>query len=451
MTRPACLLLPAALLAACSDYELGGMAKPAVDGDDTGGLEPEPEPEPEPDPQPAAELSAAELDLGIICGFGASDVELRSVGEAPLTVSAVEVPAGWYANHAPLPATLEPGEALVVTVSGSGAGSVIFRTDDPVSPEIELPVTAALDGPPTVQITAPVDLSVLDVGATTPVTATVTDDRDDPAEVVLSWASDVDGAVFTGNPDSAGLATFAWNGTAATPGDHRLTVTATDTCGNTATDTIGFCQNAGYDSETLDLTTWNFEGTARYDAGNAWVELTAPTGNAVGTAFQTASTASSDNIQIEFSFYVSGGSGADGISLTALDQSRMSGFLGGAGGGIGYYGLPGWSIEVDTWYNGEHNDPTPDDHVSVHIDGNVNSYQAWAALPEMEDGAWHTMAVSVTGTWMTVDIDGVRYIDQSVPALAAFPAYVGFTAATGGATNYHLIDALVVEEFVCEG
>ena len=50
-----------------------------------------------------------------------------------------------------------------------------------------------------------------------------------------------------------------------------------------------------------------------------------------------------------------------------------------------------------------------------------------------------------------MDIDGVRYIDQSVPALAAFPAYVGFTAATGGATNYHLIDALVVEEFVCEG
>ena len=31
-----------------------------------------------------------------------------------------------------------------------------------------------------------------------------------------------------------------------------------------------------------------------------------------------------------------GGTGADGISLTALDQSRMTGFLGGAGCGLGY-------------------------------------------------------------------------------------------------------------------
>jgi hypothetical protein len=30
-----------------------------------------------------------------------------------------------------------------------------------------------------------------------------------------------------------------------------------------------------------------------------------------------------------------------------------------------------------------------------------------------------------------------------------FPAYVGFTAATGSLTNYHLIDSLTVTEEVC--
>ena len=128
----------------------------------------------------------------------------------------------------------------------------------------------------------------------------------------------------------------------------------------------------------------------------------------------------------------------------------MSGFVGSSGGGIGYAGLPGWSIEVDTWYNGENNDPTQSDHLSVHIDGNQGAYEAWAALPEMEDGNWHDMAVSVSGTRMTIEVDGLTYIDQDISGLGAFPAYIGFTGATGSATNWHLIDALEVEAFVCD-
>jgi len=159
---------------------------------------------------------------------------------------------------------------------------------------------------------------------------------------------------------------------------------------------------------------------------------------------------SSDAVNIDFEFYVSGGTGADGISLTAIDADRMSTFVGGSGGGIGYYGLPGWSIEIDTWYNSEHSDPTSADHVSVHIDGDVNSPLAWATLPEMEDGAWHLGSVEVVGSHMRVWVDGILYIDDTIPGLTPFDAYVGFTAATGGSTNYHLIDALEVEGFICE-
>ena len=111
--------------------------------------------------------------------------------------------------------------------------------------------------------------------------------------------------------------------------------------------------------------------------------------------------------------------------------------------------LPGWSLEVDTYYNSEV-DPTEEDHVAFSFDGQVADYAAWAALPELEDTGWHTMSVTVAAPHVTVVIDGVTYIDEDLSGDFSFPAYVGFTAGTGGLTNYHLIDSLVVSEYACE-
>ena len=58
--------------------------------------------------------------------------------------------------------------------------------------------------------------------------------------------------------------------------------------------------------------------------------------------------------------------------------------------------------------------------------------------------------VVVSGIHVTVVIDGTTYIDDDVPALTAFPAHVGFTAATGSRHNYHLIDALTVQTSICD-
>ena len=180
------------------------------------------------------------------------------------------------------------------------------------------------------------------------------------------------------------------------------------------------------------------------------MELTGPYLDQAGTAFQTTAAVSSDDIVIEFDFYVSGGTGADGISLTALDVDRMTTFVGRTGGGIGYDGLPGWSIEVDTWYNGDTHDPTTEDHVSFHLDGDISTPLAWAVLPDMEDEEWHRASIEVVGSYVRVWIDGVLYIDTTIPGLEPFDAYVGFTAATGGATNWHQIDSLEVEGFICD-
>ena len=111
--------------------------------------------------------------------------------------------------------------------------------------------------------------------------------------------------------------------------------------------------------------------------------------------------------------------------------------------------LPGWSIEVDTYYN-EGYDPTDADHVAFTFDGDADGPAAWAALPEIEDTGWHSMSVSVSDPHVTVLIDGVTYIDQDLSGYFGFPAYVGFTAGTGGDTNRHLIQDLTVTNRACE-
>ena len=174
----------------------------------------------------------------------------------------------------------------------------------------------------------------------------------------------------------------------------------------------------------------------------------------MGTAFsaQQVTGAGGD----EFQFYIGDESGADGIPLTALDTDRMTTFLaalaveyGGDAACTAGPALPGWSIEVDTYFNSGQ-DPTEADHLMLTFDGDVDDPAVWVELPEMEDNGWHSMRVLVQEPRVLVEIDNVAYIDQDVSGYFNFPAYIGFTAGTGGATNNHLIDSLTVTETLCD-
>ena len=441
-------LLTLALLPACSDYSVESIDKADDAGDDD--IVPPDDSGGEPVGDPDLVADPAEVDLGILCGGGSRTITLSNVGDAALNVEDMVVSgASWELVAPDLPVSIAVGGELEFTVSGvAGTGKVEVVSDDPDTPLLTIPLSVAADVAPSVAITTPTDADVLGVGAITVFEASLSDDADSLNELTVTWESDVDGVVSTDSADTSGLSQLDWDASGVSSGSHTVTVTVTDTCGNSASDSVTICQNDGYVEDSVDIASWNFEGTAQWDTANGWVELTKALTNQGGTAFQTSSTVDADNVSIEFQFYASGGSGADGLSVTALDTTRMTGFVGSTGGGIGYGGLPGWSVEVDTYYNAV--DPTTADHVSVHMDGDSNTPVAWATLPEMEDGKWHTMSVTVSGTWMTVTIDGTAYLDQTISQLSNFPAYVGFTAATGSLTNSHLVDALQVEKFVCE-
>ena len=142
--------------------------------------------------------------------------------------------------------------------------------------------------------------------------------------------------------------------------------------------------------------------------------------------------------------------GGHGIAFVIQAESNTAG--GNEGSPLGYGGtsaiVPSIAIEIDTYANTF--DPTTDDHLSIHLQGNHKTPMTGTtpvALPNMEDGAYHSLRV----TWqynklnpaaskLTATVDGIYTItgnlDMSTIFNATRPIYVGFTSGTNGiATN----------------
>lgn len=434
-------LLPALLLlVGCSDYGIKGSPP---DEEVSLGLEV--------DPAAVAFTS---------CGPRAQVVTLRSTGTGAVEITELNLAGeGWTLAPITVPFSIPGGEARIIELIGQdGDATLQIGTSLPDRPLIEVPLSALADGPPTAVIESPTDGQILASGAELVLSARVEDDVDAATALGIRWSSDVDGTISEAPASADGRVSASWTAGSRSTGSHQLRLEVTDSCGNVASDEVGVCQDEGYTVDELDLASWHLEGTASWDESTATLELTPAVTDAVGSAFAIDETVPGDAVSIAFRFEIGGGSGADGLSLTVLDSSRMTGFLGGTGCGIGYGGnasctagpaLPGWSIEVDTWYN-DGQDPTEEDHIMFTFDGDVGRPVAWAVLPEMEDTGWHLMEVEVGLGRVQAWIDGVRYLDATVSGFTPFPGYVGFTAGTGGATNRHRIDSLEVTAHVCE-
>ncbi len=394
------------------------------------------------------------------CGEVASDVTLSNDGDGTLTISGLAVIGdGWIMAEPSLPLTVEPGAAVVLDlIAGEGSAELVVTSDDPDTPELSIPLDADADNPPGLTISGPGSGVVVEEEATLMLEALVWDDEDAAETLMVSWSSDVDGAVGDGAVFTDGASALEWLAAQRSAGGHTLTASVTDSCGQTATATVPICQQAFTTTASVELESWNYEGNARWDSSNDWVELTDTTTNAVGSAFDVTTETRGTEVTIEFQFWNGGGSGADGFALTALDLDRATDYIGSAGGCLGYgagngceparAALPGWTIEFDTYHNGKW-DPTTEDHVAFMFDGAVENIETWAVLPDIEDSQWHTVVIEVSDPSVTVSIDGITYIDTELTGYFDFPAHVGFSAATGGLTNDHLIDALAVTDAAC--
>ncbi|HNH48140.1 MAG TPA: hypothetical protein PKY30_13950, partial [Myxococcota bacterium] len=288
------------LLLACTEYDVISDPKDPAAGEEEEEL------------LPSVLVSPDTVQLGVTCGEGSSTLTVESVGDAALAVENLRFEGGWSADTSELPLLLDPGQSWSVELKGSGEGKARLKTDDPETPLVEIPLSSTANSAPVLTVLTPTSGDVLS-SSSTDFTASIADDLDLPESVALSWTSDVDGLLGSDPAGSDGIAHYLWDPAVRSAGNHTTTLTATDSCGAQTSTQVVFCQDQGYSADNLDLATWHFEGNAHWDSLNSWVELTNNSNYQSGTAFQTASTVPANNVVISFSFFVSGGSGADGI------------------------------------------------------------------------------------------------------------------------------------------
>ncbi len=272
----------------------------------------------------------------------------------------------------------------------------------------------------------------------------------------------------------------------------------TDLAGNAVAG--GYTGGDAYTINTAFSYTQNFDGKSTADlvadswliAGNATVtsdhlRLTTATNAQMGSAIYNLAFRAAFGVNVQFDYYMGGGTGADGLSFFLLDGAQASPTAGAPGGALGYAytgsGTPGASqaylgIGFDRFGNftstwggssgGLFNGATPNtiavrgpatavgsiqtnaeykfvtgSNVSYAVSGNrkVN-------LTIMPDGKL-TLRISADGgaTWRTV------YSAFDLAASGAFSGYtqpalfkLGFAASTGGSNNEHDIDNLAIRQ-----
>ncbi|NUT20972.1 MAG: choice-of-anchor D domain-containing protein [Hamadaea sp.] len=185
---------------------------------------------------------------------------------------------------------------------------------------------------------------------------------------------------------------------------------------------------------------WTFNGTAKLSGTD--LVLTPAAKGVKGSAFQST-VIPPTRLKAHFVAQISGGGtiGADGMTLALLDSSKAGvTSLGGGGGGLGFQGLPGVAITLDTYRNSW--DPATS-LVTVATTGSSGhlAYAATASVPNLRSGT-HTVDVAYASGQLTVAVDGRQVINVAITLPAGIIA--GFTGATGGYFDVHTVRSVTI-------
>jgi gliding motility-associated-like protein len=167
------------------------------------------------------------------------------------------------------------------------------------------------------------------------------------------------------------------------------------------------------------------------------------------------------SLEFQMNFGTVDVNGADGMAFVL--QTVGADAIGTDGAGFGFQGFnPSFGIEFDTYHNGDIADITQD-HVAFHRDGNIYHNQpnnlagpvtAHPAGLNIEDGQDHPVKITWNPTTQLVEL----YFDCALRLSAQInlvnsifngtsQVWWGFTGATGGLSNAHVVCLAEVYEF----
>lgn len=211
------------------------------------------------------------------------------------------------------------------------------------------------------------------------------------------------------------------------PANDDVTATFTLTGEGTDTSSGSGTVISFYDDYFSDSGLWEYIGSARRE--NGYVVLVPAITRSGGQLWLNQPISSP--LTVEFEYLIGGGSGADGIVLM-FDKKKA---FGGTGGTLGF-GDKGYGIEFDCYYNGEYKDPSGR-HIAL-IEDSVSNHLLYKDDPRTEDNIWHHTRIEVEDSSIRVYVDDEQVLSWNGTIDRTYNN-LGFSAATGSATNNHYI------------
>ena len=415
--------------------------------------------------QPGLAADPSSLDFGQVqSGGGLAPVDaisITNIGTTVETITKVVAPSNPFSSDQ-LPSvgdTIEPDASITVPITytpqaGGGTSSSSLEVDSDQG-NVVVPITGtSVSGAS--QLT--LDTNALNFGSVpvnTPVTLTFTVSNTGNLPLTITKAKAPAGAFTSPAPLAEGLSIPA-DDAAQVPVTFKPTKTGTftaqyeisadDGSGEHLRDPVRSRREADHDAQgfRLDLALHRRRQDDQHrPAAHRHRSAAHRRAFAVKPAHLLGLTAN-------FSVYLGGGSGGEGMAFVMADAATSTPTSLGAGGsGLGYGGLNGLAITFDTVHQtGE--PPTP--LVGLARGGAASNllYVTSVQVPKLR-GAWHKVTVLVaraasTGdvqeATVTVTLDGKKLFAAAVPGAALplpDPVYLGFTASSSTLTDRHAV------------